>query len=186
MVSLTKSFTMKTKDIVAIMNVLFWIVFIGLCIEVGFVLVSFALSLFIDPNAPGKFYQALKLGDLMEYSMSDYFFLMITIITIGLLKAYIAYLVVKISMKLNLLKPFSEAVAELLSKISALTLTLGISTIVANFYCEWLQKREIALPDVDKYVGDSSEIVFFAGVIFIIAQVFKKGLELQSDNELTI
>jgi hypothetical protein len=36
----------------------------------------------------------------------------------------------------------------------------------------------------DKYYG-GSEFVFFGGVIFVISPVFKKGTEIQSENELT-
>ncbi len=32
----------------------------------------------------------------------------------------------------------------------------------------------------------SSEFLFMAGIIFIIALIFKRGVEIQSENELTI
>jgi hypothetical protein len=32
----------------------------------------------------------------------------------------------------------------------------------------------------------SGETLFLAGVVFVIAQIFKKGVEIQSENELTI
>jgi len=32
----------------------------------------------------------------------------------------------------------------------------------------------------------SGEIHLLAGVIFVISQIFKKGVEIQSENELTV
>lgn len=32
----------------------------------------------------------------------------------------------------------------------------------------------------------SAEFVFMAGVVFVMSQIFKKGVEIQTENELTV
>jgi hypothetical protein len=98
------------------------------------------------------------------------------------LKAYIGYWVVKISMEMKLEKPFSEGVSRIITIISQIALIAGILAIVSEAYSKWLMKQNLDIP-IDWAYG---EILFFAGVIFILAQVFRKGIELQSENDLTV
>jgi len=51
-----------------------------------------------------------------------------------------------------------------------------------NSHIGWLAKT---LPSMqENYI--SGEFIFLAGVVFVIAQVFKKGVEIQTENELTV
>ena len=89
----------RTQLILQVMNVLFWIVFIGLCIKTGALLISFSVSMFINPVAAKDLYMGLNLSALKQYDLYQYFFLAAAFIIITGLKAYIAYLVIKISLK---------------------------------------------------------------------------------------
>jgi hypothetical protein len=108
------------------------------------------------------------------------------IIALSALKAYIFYLVIKIFLKLNLHKPFSTEVSVLISRISHVALEIGIITLIANGYCEWVIKRGVGLPDLGAYLNGAVEFLLLGGIIFLIAQIFKKGIEIQSENELTV
>jgi hypothetical protein len=77
-------------------------------------------------------------------------------------------------------------VSLLISRISYVALGVGILTLTANGYSEWLINGGVALPTLQQYLGGGAEFLFFAGIIFFIAQVFKKGIEIQSENELTV
>ena len=77
-------------------------------------------------------------------------------------------------------------VASLITRIGLVAFGIGILTLVANSYCEWLMKNGITFPDLQQYLGGGIEFILFAGVIFFIAQVFKRGIEIQSENELTV
>ncbi len=176
----------QTKDILKIMQVLTWIVFIGACIKAGAILFSFFVSLFVNPEGAKNLYSGLDLSDLQQYNLWYYVSLISCIIGSTCLRAYILYLVIKVFLKLNLVHPFSQEVASLISKISQTALGIGLLNIIANNYSNWLIKRNIDLTNIHEYLEGSAEFIFMAGIIFIIAQVFKKGMEIQSENELTV
>jgi hypothetical protein len=174
--------TTKNPAIFTVIQVVFWIVFIGLCIKTGALLISFLVSLFINPEAANELYQGLNLSGLYDYNKLFYFQVASLIIFSMALKAWIAYLVVRIFMILDLSKPFHERLTGLFLKISYYSFVLGIFTILLNGTGKWLLKRGIDFP----VSGGSGEILFFAGVIYLLALVFKKGAELQSENDLTV
>ncbi|HEX2534257.1 MAG TPA: DUF2975 domain-containing protein, partial [Chitinophagaceae bacterium] len=160
----------------------FWILFIGLCIQTGATLISFFVSLFINREGAADLYLGLNLSELYAFSTWHYVSLVSFLLVLPALKAFIAYLVVKIFMKFNAAQPFSAPLSALISRISHMALGVGVLSLIAQGYARWLAKKGIAVP-VD---WDSSEFLFLAGIIFIIAQVFKKGIALQTENELTV
>ncbi|WP_077923348.1 DUF2975 domain-containing protein [Spirosoma sp. 209] len=175
---------MSTTNITVlkIMNVLFWIIFIGLCIKTGALLFSFSVSLFVSPAGTRDLYMGLNLSELYNYNLWYYVHMALLIIALNGLKAYIAYLVVKIFMKFDLAKPFNPDISTLIAAISHTALGAGILAMIANGSSDWLMKRGV---DIPANYG-AGEILFFAGVIYIIAIVFRKGTELQTENDLTV
>jgi hypothetical protein len=111
-------------------------------------------------------------------------YVLITSLLIGVfaMKAVIAYLVVKISIEFNISNPFGSKVHKLIEKISYWAFFTGVLAILATVYSKHLVTKGISIP-IDWSAG---EIFFFGNIIFIIAQVFKKGIELQTENELTV
>ncbi|MFC6997987.1 DUF2975 domain-containing protein [Rufibacter roseus] len=172
----------KTKLILTIMNVIFWIVFIGLCIKTGALVISFFVSLFVNPEGAKDIYLGLDLHSLLKASQNQYVSVMSLVIFLSGMKTYLAYLVVKIFSQFDYATPFNATNAALISKISHTALGTGIVGLVAESYSKVLLKSGIALP----LHWESSEFLFLAGIIFIIAQVFKRGIELQTENELTV
>lgn len=173
--SATSSFILKA------MNVIFWIIFIGLCIQTGALLISFFVSLFVNPEGAKNMYMGLNLSGLYAYDKGHYVAVASLIIALTGLKAFIAYLVIKIFLKFNFSKPFNADISSLISQISHVALSTGVLAIIATGYTKWLSKN-IAVPTD----WESSEFLFLAGIIFIIAEVFKKGTQIQSENDLTV
>ncbi len=168
----------STTVVLRIMNVLFWIVFIGLCINTGGLLTSLIVGL-VNPGFSKNLYMDLNLSQLLNYDKVHYINVASLIIALSAMKAVIAYFVVKISMTFNIAKPFSKEIYKLIEKISYWAFFAGVLAILATNYCN---KQDVAVP----INWGAGEILFFAGIIFIIAQVFKKGIELQTENELTV
>lgn len=177
---------MKTKTILSIMNVLVWIAFVGLCIKTGALLFTFMMSLFWNPLAAGNLYLGLDLSQLFAYSQWRYISMMSLILFLSGLKAYFFFLVTRIFENINMAYPFSEGVSNLLIKISSTALGVGILALLAKGYIKSLVKNGVELPSLNDYLGGAQEYLFMAGIIFIIAQVFIRGLEIQSENELTV
>lgn len=169
----------NTKAIFTIMHVLFWIIFIGLCFESGTFLFSMVLGFIFKPE---NLYLKNFLKELKEANVIYYINVASLLALISGLKAYMAYLVILIFLKFNIADPFSKYTSKLISRISYIALVTGILAFIASGYCDWLNHRGLKAPEE----WAASELLFLAGIIFIIAQVFKKGIELKSENDLTI
>jgi hypothetical protein len=53
---------MKTNQILQILKVASWIMFIGLCIKTGAMIISFFVSLFINPEGAKDLYMGMNLS----------------------------------------------------------------------------------------------------------------------------
>ena len=173
---------MKTTFILKFMNVLFWILFIGLCIKTGALLVSFFISIFINPMAAQNLYLGLDLWSVYDYDLKKYIGVTSLLIVLTAMKTYLAFLVVRLFLKFNLDYPFNPNIASIISNISYYALSIGVVAIIAENYAKKIIKQGVAI-GID---WGAEQFLFFAGIIYIIALVFKKGVEIQTENDLTI
>ncbi len=164
------------------MNVVSWIVFIGLCIKAGSIIFVAILSLFVNKSATENLYMGMDFSNLYDFSVNHYTFTVLFLILITCLKTYIFYLLIKIFKNLNFQKPFAKSIVDLIFKISYVSLSVGLVGVAANSYITWLRSK-IFFTSINI---DSSAYIFMAGVVFIIASLFKRAAEIQSENDLTI
>ena len=85
----------KTETILVIMNVLTWIIFIGLMIEAGAILVSYGVSI-INPKMVIKMYKGFDFYSLSQYDFWHYTGIISFKAAILIIEAYTAYLVIKV------------------------------------------------------------------------------------------
>lgn len=176
----------KNNDIILkVLHVLSWIVFIGLCIEAGALLFNFSFTLF-KPIASQSIYKGLDLSEIYGKQFPHFIGLMSFVVVLAVLKAYLFYLVVKIFLKLNLVKPFDSEIAKLIEKISYEAVTIAILGFIAHQYTKRLIQSGYEVSDVERYWNDTAAFLMMAAILFVIAQVFKKGIELQKENDLTV
>src|SRR5690606_11346071 len=102
------------------LHIVAWIIFVGLCIEAGGLIVNFVFSLF-KPDAIQNLYQKLDLSNMREQSQCAFYSSYSFILVIAILKAYLFYIVVMLMHKMDLSKPFSTFVSEQVAKISYYT-----------------------------------------------------------------
>ncbi len=171
----------KTNLILKVMLILSWIILIGLCIKTGAILLTYLISTGKAEGARNLF-MGLNLFDLREYSFWYYSSTVSLIIAMQAIKAYTAFLVVKLLMKIKLVNPFTIEVSRLLEKISYFIFSTWIIVLIFNAQIKWLAK---SLGDMDQHVI-SDNFILLAGVVYIFSQIFKRGVELQSENELTV
>ncbi len=171
----------STKKILEVLKVFAWIIYIGLCIEAGAIIISFIVSLF-NQEAVAKLYLGQDLTEVYNSGLWKYLATNSFLIALPALKAYMFYLVIQLLSGINLEQPFSQSVGSLLQRISRVALEIGILAILLNGYAKWLLKNGTQFD----YDGSSTEFLFLAGIVFVIAQIFKRGLELQDENELTV
>ena len=176
----------KTKQILSVIHVIAWIIFLGLCIKTGAIIYSTFVSLYINPVGAQNLHLGLDLSGLYNFDKGHYVSLVLFIVLLSALKALIFYLLIKIFLKINFIHPFSTEVSVLISRIGYIALSVGIITMVANEYCDWLANRGVTFPDLADYLGGAGEFLLLGGTVFMIAQVFKRGIEIQSEIELTV
>jgi len=99
------------------------------------------------------------------------------------------YLIVLIlhNKKLSMTQPFNKEVGRLIFNISYLSFGIGLFSSWGVKYTEWLVSQGVKMPDIQNLGIGGADVWLFMGVIlFVIAQIFKRGIEIQSENELTI
>ena len=171
---------MKTEKILKFMHILSWIVFIGLCIKTGAIIISYVVSIG-NPEAAQNLYAGLDLSEYYNYSFRQYTFIVSYKVALFATEAYIAYLVTKLLSTLNIQKPFNLEVQKLMQSISYSIFNLWILALVHNAHVQFVgQKNNF---DLNLF---SSDFIFLAGIVFIFAQIIKRRIEIQSENELTI
>lgn len=176
---------LKNDSIYQALRVITWVIFIALCIEAGALLFNFIYSVF-RPVATEDLYKGLDLSELFQQSSTQYILLFSFVIALALLKAFVFFLLIRLFQRLNLVKPFSEVVADYLARIGYYTFSLGLIGWIASRYCTHLAKRGYATEPLQEYWSESAAFLMMAAVLFVITQIFRKGIELQNENEYTI
>lgn len=108
------------------------------------------------------------------------------ILTIYNLKALMFYEVIRITYHLDLKKPFNNYVAKQIAKISYYTLSIGLLSFIARQTAIHLQDHDHELDQLDKFFVDSQAFILMAAVVYIIATIFRRGVEIQTENDLTV
>ena len=161
-----------------------WLIFVGLGIEAGGLVVNFVFGL--DADVLPKLYQKLNLIAMYDRSPRAFYGMYSFILAIAILKAYLFYIVVMLMHKMDLSKPFSVYVSKQITKIGYFTFSIGLLSYIAKESAENLQKKGYSIDGLGQFWVDSEAFILMAAIIYIIAVIFAKGIELQNDNELTI
>lgn len=179
----------STKWILKVLYVLSWIIFVGLCIEAGGFIVNAFFTMLLNPVGAKHFWQQVDLSNLYYYD-KGYFVIETALMSIvAVLKAWMFYLIIKIqhTKKLSITQPFSKDAERFIFRISYLSLFTGTLCLFAAGYAEWFIKQGVKMPDIQYMSIGGGDVWLFMGVVlFVIGQVFKKGIEIQSENELTV
>ena len=179
----------STKRILKILYLLSWLIFIGVCIEAGGSIFSAFYTLVINSINARTFWAGNDLSGLYVYGRGYFFTETLLISIASIMKACIFYLTIKIlhDKKLDMSQPFSSEVRLFIIKVSGLTFGIGLFTWCGVKYTEWLVKKGVSMPDTQHLHLGGADVWLFMGVIlFVIAQIFKRGIEIQTENELTV
>lgn len=177
--SKTNNFIFNGLKIVA------WIIFVGLCIEAGGLIVNFIFSLH-NPEFVQNLYQKLDLSEMYERSKWAFFSMYSFILFIAILKAYLFYIVVRLVTKINLEKPFNTYVAKQISLLSYFTLSIGLLSYLARQIAKNLEHHGFVMDKLNQFWADSQAFILMAAVIYVIAVIFSKGVAFQEELEETV
>lgn len=167
------------------LHIVAWIIFVGLSIEAGALLVNFVFSIF-KPEFVQNLYQKLDLSEMYQVNQGIFFGVYSFILFISILKAYLFYLVIMLLSKIDLSKPFSSYVSTKITNISYLTLSIGLISYIAQGVVRNLQHHGLEIENLKPFWADSQAFILMAAVIYVIATIFARGVEIQNENDLTV
>jgi uncharacterized membrane protein YedE/YeeE len=167
------------------LNIVAWLIFVGLSIEAGGLLVNFFFSVY-KPEFIQNLYQKMDLTEIYKDSRLAFYGIYSSILTLSILKAYLFYIVIRLMHKMDLSKPFNTFVARQISLISYYTLSIGLLSYVARQSAENLTHHGFIPDNLNQFWADSQAFILMGAVIYIIATIFKKGVDIQNENDLTV
>jgi hypothetical protein len=167
------------------LHIVAWVIFVALCIEAGALVVNFFFSLF-KPEFIQNLYQKLDLTEMYKDSQLAFFGIYSFILFISILKAFLFYIVIKLMHKMDLSKPFNTFVSNQILQISYYTLSIGLFSFIARQISNNLMHHGFIPDSLNQFWADSQAFILMGAVIYIIATIFKKGVSIQNENDLTV
>jgi hypothetical protein len=178
-----------TKQLLKVLHVVSWIIFIGLCVNAGGIIFNAFFALVVNPIAAKNFWQELDLSGLLDFDKGYFITVTLLMSIVAIMKAILFYLIVNIlhNKKLNLAQPFNIEMKRFISNMSYLSLGIGLFSYWGANYTQWLITQGVIMPDIQNLILAGADVWMFMGIVLlVIAQVFKRGIEIQLENDLTI
>ena len=167
------------------LHIVAWVIFVGLCIEAGGLIVNFIFSLF-KPEFVQNLYQPLDLTEMFKDNKWAFFGIYSFILSISILKAFLFYIVIRLMHKMDLTKPFNTFVSDQLLQISYYTLAIWLFSFIARQIAKNLMHHGFDTDSLNQFWADSQAFILMGAVVYIIATIFKKGVDIQNENDLTV
>lgn len=177
--------TKTNRFIFYFLHVIVWIVFVGLSIEFGALLVNFLFNVF-RPEAVPRLYEKLDMQGVYRASTTAFYVLYGLALCISFLKAVMFYLVILLMFKIDLNRPFTLSVATRILSIAYVTIAVGVLILVAKQVAKNMTHRGVDLSPLGRFWGEGDAFLFTGAIIYIIAVIFKTGTAIQKENELTV
>ena len=178
-----------TNQILKVLEILSWIIFIGLCVEAGAIIINTIITLFINPLGVENFWEGSTLSNLYKFDSGHFTVITIIMIIVSVLKAIMFYLIVKLftDKKLNMSHPFNPELKRFILNLSYLAFGIGLFSHSGTEYCTWLVKQGSKTIDTQTlHIAGADVWIFMAIILFVIGQIVKRGTEIQAENDSTI
>lgn len=175
----------RTNFIFKVLHIVAWIIFVGLCIEAGGLIVNFIFSIY-RPEFIANLYQKLDLIEMYNRSQWAFFGMYTFILSIAVLKAYLFYIVIILMHKFDLSNPFNSFVSKKITQISSCSFLIGIVGLIGQETAKNLHHYGYRTNSLNPFWEESEAFILMAAILYIIAIIFKRGIEIQTENDLTI
>jgi hypothetical protein len=162
-----------------------WILFIGLCIEAGAWLLNVYITLF-KPEWVVHMYKSADFSALRAAQPKSFGILYVFIMAGAVLKAYLFYVIVQLLHKLDLNKPFQAVFGKYIHRISYGAFAIGLVGNTAIKYAKSLGEAWVSRVFIMEQWADNQAYLLMGAIIYIIGAIFKKGVDLQQENDLTV
>lgn len=180
---------LNSDFILEILKIFFWIFTFILGIAIFILVLIFFFTIFgIDMGSLKEIKITLSLfsGNIKDMQalgkLKSIFILGYSVIA-GTLQFFFFLTVIKILKKIKLNSTFSNEIYFLISRIAKLALLIGSLSFLINVSDELIHGNLNISADLD---SKSLQFFLVSGVVYIIAQVYKRAVDLQTENDLTI
>jgi hypothetical protein len=182
---------MKTEKILNVLRIIAWIGYVGWLIIFGILII---MTFFGFLNFDSEFAKWPKISIqaseiTLKIFQKKYPIQFIAFLGLVILETFLVLKIWEVAKNaltdINLKKPFSYATAAMIEKISFLIFSIWLLELVQTAYGRYIQTL---FNDITEKFSLSTEFsyLFISGIIYLISQIFKRGVELQEENELTV
>ncbi|HPF51512.1 MAG TPA: DUF2975 domain-containing protein [Draconibacterium sp.] len=180
----------STKQILKVLQILSWIIFFGLSVEAGGIVVNTILIFVKKPSVALNFWEETAyLTSLYQFDHGHFFAIALIMTIVSVLKAILFYLILKLfsEKKLDISRPFSMDLKNFIINLSSLSFGIGLFSYFGMKYSVWLTTQGAEKADLQALHLSGADVwIFMAVVLLVIGQIMKSGIEIQNENELTI
>ena len=182
---------METKKdyLLIVLHILSWIIFVGLCVEAGGFLFNTLCTLFYNSGGAANFWMKSDLSALYAFDQSQFVTLTVIMVIAAVLKAIMFYVIVKLfhDKKLDLIAPFNESFGRGLYNLSYLAAGVALFNYWGTKLSANLIEKGINLPSLQELRLAGADVwLFMCVTLLVFARIFKKGITIQQENQLTI
>lgn len=178
-----------TQRVLKFLEGLSWVIFVGVCFEAGGFIINTFYTLVINPIDAKHFWPHIDLSGLYAWDRGYFIIETVLMCIVAVLRCWIFWLIVNILhyRKVDLNQPFSREMGRFITRISWLAMLTGLFSWGAAQYVEWFVKQGLKMPELQYLRIAGADVWLFMGIVlYVIAQIFKRGIEIQSENELTV
>lgn len=169
------------KNINAFLATLFGHLFICVCIYTGIFLISYLAG--IGSNAATLKIMHVDYTPLLNnYKIGIHLFFAFAL-GFWILICFIFFYTLRLFSLLDTDDPFHNLLSKLLIKISRLSFIAGLFALAIRIFFKIVENSQFS---IDKTPYDPVSVLFFAGVIYLIATIFQKGESQKIENKLTV
>lgn len=178
----------KTKIFLILLYIIAWFLFVGLSIEAGGFITNAVFAL-AKPEMVPYLWQQVDLRDLLQYGHGFFFTQVIIISIVTVLKSILFYLIISIlhNKQLSIEQPFTFIAQRFILRIASLSLLVGLFSILGAEAAAWLAEQGVKMPGLQELHLSGADVwIFMSIALFVVAYIFKKGIELQTEQDLTV
>lgn len=178
-----------SKQIFTVLLVLAWIIFVGLSIEAGGFLCNAFFTLVLNPEGAKHFWKLVDLSAVYNSNKTYFITISSLMVIVAILKSVLFYRIIVIlsDKEFNIEHPFNIKLTRFISLAAYISFGIGLFANWGATYVTWMASKDIPMPTLQELRFDGFNVWLFMGVIlFVIAQIFKRGVAIQAENDLTV
>lgn len=178
-----------SKQILIALTIISWIIFVGICIDAGGYITNTIYVMAINPVAANNYWTKIDFSSLYNYDSGYFFVITLCMIIVKVLNAIMFYLIIKNldSKKLDMAKPFKKEFGQFIQLLSYIAIGISFFSNLGIKYAEWLINKGIKMPNINQLSLSGAGVwLFMAIILLVIAQIFKRGIEIQEENDLIL